>query len=284
MADIADIHYEGELSWCPGCGDFQILKSVEKAISILGRESHKTLLVSGIGQAAKLPHYMKLNGFNGLHGRALSAAFGAKVANQELDVIVTSGDGDLYGEGGNHFIHNIRRNIDITVIAHNNGVYGLTKGQASPTADIGFVSPTQPDGVIMTPLNPILMAIILEAAFVARSFSKEIDFTAELIVEAVKTPGFALIDVLQPCVSFNKVNTYQWYGQRAYKLDGSHNPSDKTAAISKASEWGERIPIGVIYKNPRATYLDHQRPAGVPPLCQTAPTDEQVEKLARRFM
>lgn len=283
MADIADIHYEGEISWCPGCGDFQIIKSVEKAIAALGRETHKTLLVSGIGQAAKLPHYVKVNGFNGLHGRALSAAFGAKVANHELDVIVTSGDGDLYGEGGNHFIHNVRRNIDITVIAHNNGVYGLTKGQASPTADIGFVSPTQPGGVIMTPLNPLLMAIVLDAAFVARSFSKEIDFTAELIVEAVKTPGFALIDVLQPCVSFNKVNTYQWYGQRAYKLDGAHNPADKTAALLKASEWGERIPIGVIYKNPRATYLDHQRPAGAPPLCDTTPSPEQVEELARRF-
>ncbi|MBI4827976.1 MAG: 2-oxoacid ferredoxin oxidoreductase [Nitrospinae bacterium] len=283
MADIADIHYAGELAWCPGCGDFQILKSVEKAIAALGRKPHETLLVSGIGQAAKLPHYVRVNGFNGLHGRALPAAFGAKVANEALDVIVASGDGDLYGEGGNHFIHTVRRNIDITVVAHNNGVYGLTKGQASPTADMGFVSPTQPHGVIMTPLNPVTLAISLGAAFVARSFSKDIDFTAALIVEAVKTPGFALIDVLQPCVSFNKVNTYQWYGERAYKLDATHNPADLGAALAKAAEWGERIPLGVLYKNPRATYMDHQRAPGSPPLCRAAPAPEQVEALAREF-
>lgn len=283
MADIADIHYTGELAWCPGCGDFQILKSVEKAIAALGRKPHETLLVSGIGQAAKLPHYVRVNGFNGLHGRALPAAFGAKVANEALDVIVASGDGDLYGEGGNHFIHTVRRNIDITVVAHNNGVYGLTKGQASPTADMGFVSPTQPHGVIMTPLNPVTLAISLGAAFVARGFSKDIDFTAALIVEAVKTPGFALIDVLQPCVSFNKVNTYQWYGERSYKLDATHDPADMGAALAKAAEWGERIPLGVLYKNPRATYMDHQRAPGAPPLCRAAPAPEQVEALAREF-
>jgi len=283
MADLGEIHHEGELAWCPGCGDFQIIKSVEKAIVALGRRPHETLLVSGIGQAAKLPHYMKVNGFNGLHGRALCAAFGAKVANEKLDVIVTSGDGDLYGEGGNHFIHNIRRNIDITVIAHDNGVYGLTKGQASPTAEAGFKSPTQPEGVIMTPLNPLLLAISLDAAFVARSYSKEIDFTAALIAEAVKTPGFALIDVFQPCVTFNKVNTYQWYTQRVYKLDGSYDPKDKAAAMVKAQEWGERIPIGVLYKNPRPSYLDLKRGAGLAPLCETTVDRERVEALAGEF-
>lgn len=256
MEDINGFHYEGEKSWCPGCGDFGILASLEKALTAAGKKPHEVLIVSGIGQAAKLPHYIHASGFNGLHGRALPPAFGAKTANHTLDVIVTSGDGDIYGEGGNHFIHTIRRNIDITVIVHNNQVYGLTKGQASPTSDPGMVTKTQPLGVLSSAFNPVLVAIALGAPFVARSFSKEIDFTAQLIGEAMATPGFALIDVLQPCVSFNKINTYQWYGERVYRLGAEHASADRMKAMEKALEWEERIPIGVIYKNPRPTYLD----------------------------
>src|SRR3990170_3759868 len=167
MENINPFHYEGELSWCPGCGDFQILKSVEKALTSLNKKPSEVVLVSGIGQAAKLPHYMKANGFNGLHGRALPPAFGIKSFNRNLTVLVTTGDGDCYGEGGNHFIHAIRRNIDITVIVHNNQVYGLTKGQASPTSDLGFLTKVLTHGVINEPFHPLGVAIALGAGFVA---------------------------------------------------------------------------------------------------------------------
>ena len=257
MTEENYFHYSGERAWCPGCGDYSILSSVENALVNLGKKPHEVLIVSGIGQAAKLPHYIKSNGFDGLHGRALPAAFGAKVANHKLMVLVTSGDGDIYGEGGNHFIHAIRRNLDITLIVHNNQVYGLTKGQASPTSDLGMVTKTQPDGVFTIPFNPLTMAITLDAVFVARSYSKEIAFTSKLIEEGVNTPGFSLIDVLQPCVSFNHINTYKWYNDRVYQLDSSYDPTDKSKAYKKSSEWGIKIPIGVIYKNSRKTYLDN---------------------------
>lgn len=257
MTEENYFHFSGERAWCPGCGDYSILSSVEKALVSLGKKPHEVLIVSGIGQAAKLPHYIKTNGFDGLHGRALPAAFGMKVANHKLMVLVTSGDGDIYGEGGNHFIHAIRRNIDITLIVHNNQVYGLTKGQASPTSDLGMVTKTQPDGVVTIPFNPLKIAITLDAVFVARSFSNEIEFTSKLIEEGVNTPGFSLIDVLQPCVSFNHINTYKWYRDRVYQLDNSYDPTDKVKAYKKSSEWGDKIPIGVIYKNSRKTYLDN---------------------------
>ena len=250
-------HHSGERAWCPGCGDYSILSSVEKTLMNLRKKPHEVLIVSGIGQAAKLPHYINTNGFDGLHGRALPAAFGAKAANHKLLVLVTSGDGDIYGEGGNHFIHAIRRNIDITLIVHNNQVYGLTKGQASPTSDLGMVTKTQPDGVVTIPFNPLTMAITLDAVFVARSFSKEIEFTSKLIEEGINTPGFSLIDVLQPCVSFNHINTYKWYSDRVYQLDSSYDFTDKSKAYKKSSEWENKIPIGVIYKNSRKTYLDN---------------------------
>jgi 2-oxoglutarate ferredoxin oxidoreductase subunit beta len=257
MTEENYFHYSGERAWCPGCGDYSILSSVEKALMNLRKKPYEVLIVSGIGQAAKLPHYINANGFDGLHGRALPAAFGAKVANHKLLVLVTSGDGDIYGEGGNHFIHAIRRNLDITLIVHNNQVYGLTKGQASPTSDLGMVTKTQPDGVVTIPFNPLQMAITLDAVFVARSFSKETEFTSKLIEEGINTPGFSLIDVLQPCVSFNHINTYQWYSDRVYQLGNSYDPTDKSKAYQKSSEWGYKIPIGVIYKNPRRTYLDN---------------------------
>ncbi|MBT3881066.1 MAG: 2-oxoacid:ferredoxin oxidoreductase subunit beta [Candidatus Scalindua sp.] len=272
-------HSSGERAWCPGCGDYSILSSVENALMNLGKKPHEVLIVSGIGQAAKLPHYINTNGFDGLHGRALPAAFGAKVANHKLMVLVTSGDGDIYGEGGNHFIHAIRRNLDITLVVHNNQVYGLTKGQASPTSDLGMVTKTQPDGVFTIPFNPLQIAITLDAAFVARSFSKEIEFTSKLIEEGVNTPGFSLIDVLQPCVSFNHVNTCQWYSDRVYQLGSSYNPSDKSKSYKKSSEWGDKIPIGVIYKNSRRTYLDNLIKPNDLPLIKRKTSIKGVESL-----
>ena len=279
MTKENDFHYSGERAWCPGCGDFGILSSVENALTNLKKKPHEVLVVSGIGQAAKLPHYINTNGYDGLHGRALPAAFGAKVANHKLMVLVTSGDGDIYGEGGNHFIHAIRRNIDITVIVHDNQVYGLTKGQASPTSDLGMVTKTQPNGVFTIPFNPLTMAITLDAVFVARSFSKDIAFTTKLIEEGIRTPGFSLIDVLQPCVSFNHINTYKWYSDRVYQLDNSYDPADKSKAYQKSSEWGNKIPIGVIYKNSRKTYLDNVIKPKDLPLIKRKTSIKSVESL-----
>ena len=242
-------------AWCPGCGNFGILAAVKKALVELNLEPHQVLLVSGIGQAGKLPHYLKGNVFNSLHGRPVPPAVGAKLANKELVVIAISGDGDGYGEGGNHFIHAARRNHDITYLVHNNQIYGLTKGQTSPTSDIGFVTKTTPQGA-PPPVNPISLAIAAGATFVARAFAGDIDYLSSIIQQGINHRGFALIDILQPCVSFNHKNTYQWYKERVYKLeqDGTYASSDKMAAFKKAQEWGEHIPIGVFYREDRPTY------------------------------
>lgn len=245
-----------ETAWCPGCGNFSIIQSLKDALEKLGKMPHEVLIVGGIGQAAKTPQYINTNGFCGLHGRALPPAAGAKIANNKLTVIVDTGDGDSYGEGGNHFIHNIRRNVDITHFVHNNQIYGLTKGQASPTTDIGHVTDVQTGGTIHEPLNPVLLAISMGAGFVARAFSGDMEHLTFVMAEAIKYRGYALVDILQPCISFNKVNTFQWYNKRVYKVNDSYDPSDRLKAIEKAMEWGERIPIGILYKKEKQSYSD----------------------------
>lgn len=245
-----------ESAWCPGCGNHEILKSMKQALVNSRLEPHKVLFVSGIGQAAKAPHYLNANFFNGLHGRALPVATGAKLANGNLTIIVESGDGCIYGEGGNHFLAAIRRNIDITLVVHNNQVYGLTKGQASPTSQKGFVTKAQPSGVFSYPINPTLIAIAMRAGFVARSFSGNFEHLTDMIQQAIAHKGFSLIDVLQPCVSFNRINTFSWYKKRCY-IPKPHDPDDWQAAIKLADEWGERIPIGIIYKNNRPAFNEN---------------------------
>ncbi len=272
------------VSWCPGCGNFAILGAVRKALAVLGRPGKDVLLVSGIGQAAKLPHYVACNCFNGLHGRALPAATGIKIANRNLTVLVTTGDGDCYGEGGNHLIHAIRRNPDITVIVHDNQVYGLTKGQASPTTDEGVLTKVQPQGVILEPFAPLEMAIALGAGFVARGFTRESELLVETIVAGIEHKGFSLIDVLQPCVTFNKKNTYEWYSQRVYKLDGSHNPSDKAQALQKAAEWGERIPLGIFFRQERPSYEEKSGLAALPPLVEKTAEGISLQSVFHDFL
>jgi len=244
-------------AWCPGCGNFAILKAFNSAVEQAEVDQDKLVLVSGIGQAAKLPHYPanRANLFNGLHGRALPAATGIKLANHSLEVVVTSGDGDMYGEGGNHFIHAVRRNIGVKAFVHNNQVYGLTKGQASPTSDLGFITPIQTGGVISAPLNPLVLAIAEGAGFVARSFAGDAEHLTGMMVQALKhDEGFALLDILQPCVTFNKVNTYRWYKDRVRPIDNSHDVSDFAAAMDLAMKWGDEIPIGLIYKSGRPSF------------------------------
>jgi 2-oxoglutarate ferredoxin oxidoreductase subunit beta len=245
-----------ETAWCPGCGDFSILSALKSTLTKLNKSPYKVLVVGGIGQAAKTPQYINTNGFCGLHGRALPPAVAAKIANKDLTVIVDTGDGDAYGEGGNHFIHNIRRNVDITHFVHDNQIYGLTKGQASPTTDLGHITEVQPNGSNNIPLNPVLLAITLGAGFVARAFSNDIQTLEEIMSEAINYKGYALVDILQPCVSFNKINTHKWYSERIYKLDENYDSSNKLGAIEKAMEWGDRIPIGILYKEDKKTFHD----------------------------
>jgi 2-oxoglutarate ferredoxin oxidoreductase subunit beta len=211
------------------------------------------VVVSGIGQAAKAPHYYRCNLFNGLHGRSLPVATAIKAANPELIVIDESGDGCMYGEGGNHFIHGIRRNPDITNIVHNNMVYGLTKGQASPTSLKGFMTPVQRDGVFHEVLNPLALAITLGASFVARAFAGDISQTKDIIQKAISHKGYALVDILQPCVTYNKLNTYQWFKAKTYYLDSSYDPQDRIEALKKASEF-DKLPLGIFYLNPKPTF------------------------------
>ena len=238
-------------AWCPGCGNFSILKAVKQALVASELEPHQVLFVSGIGQAAKAPHYMNVNLFDGLHGRSLPVATGAKLANPDLKVIVESGDGCNYGEGGNHFLAAIRRNIDVTLLVHNNQVYGLTKGQASPTSETGFVTKAQPGGAAQTPFNPVAVAVAMRAGFVARAFSGNIDHLVQMIRQAMAHRGFALVDILQPCVSFNKVNTFSWYKSRCQELPPGYDPTNWEEAMKKAEEWGDTIPIGILHRHDR---------------------------------
>ncbi|MCF8057019.1 MAG: 2-oxoacid ferredoxin oxidoreductase [Desulfocapsa sp.] len=237
-----------DIAWCPGCGNFGILDVLKRTLAELQIRSQDLVLVSGIGQAAKMPHYIKLNFFNGLHGRALPPATAIKAVNPELKVIVTSGDGDMYGEGGNHFIHAIRRNPDITVIVHNNMVYGLTKGQASPTSQLGFVTPLQIDGVFEEPFNPLAVAVALNASFVARTSIHDMEFTQKIFSQAIRHKGFALVDTFTPCVSYNKTNTRKWYKENTYILDDSYDPLNRDGAFKKAVEMAP-WPLGVIFKS-----------------------------------
>ncbi len=283
MVEMAD--YAGSKpAWCPGCGNFGILTALKNALVTLEIEPYRVLMVSGIGQAGKLPHYTKGNVINVLHGRTLPAASGAKIANPELIVIAVGGDGDGYGEGGNHFINAVRRNHDITYLVHNNQVYGLTKGQASPTSDSGFVTKTTPQGADI-PLNPIALAIAAGASFVGRSFAGDIEHLTHLIVLGIQHHGFALIDVLQPCVSFNQKNTHAWYRERVYKLEeNGYDSGNKMAAFEKAQEWGDKIPIGVIYREEKPTYEERLPALKRGPLIRRELDPMQAEKLLGEFL
>jgi 2-oxoglutarate ferredoxin oxidoreductase subunit beta len=278
-----DDYGDYETAWCPGCGNFSILKAVKQALVASQLKPHQVLFVSGIGQAAKAPHYLNANVFNGLHGRSLPVATGARLANPGLTVIVESGDGCNYGEGGNHFLAAIRRNINITVLVHNNQVYGLTKGQASPTSAVGFVTKAQPGGVVSEPFNPIAVAVALQAGFVARGFSGMVDHLSELIQQGIAHRGLALIDVLQPCVSFNKVNTFAWYKERCALLPQAYDPTDWEGAMRVARQWGDTIPVGIIYRNDRLPFESHLPTLNQGPLVGRDVDKETLQKIMEGY-
>jgi len=283
MTCKADQFIIGETAWCPGCGNFAIREALSEALADLCLPPHEVLLVSGIGQAAKIPHYIRVNGFNGLHGRALPPAVGARIANKNLKVIVESGDGDSYGEGGNHFIHNIRRNPDIAHFVHDNQVYGLTKGQASPTSEPGMKTGVQVEGVAMPPLNPLSLALVMGAGFVARCFSGEKEHLKETMKAAINFSGYALIDILQPCVSFNKVNTHGWYKNRVF-FPEIEDPGDWSAAMELSRQWGEQIPLGIFYNKPHQTFEESQAALEGEPLSFRPFNPEDYSSLQEDFL
>ena len=244
-----------DIAWCPGCGNYGILKLVSETLEDLRLDPQQTVLVSGIGQAAKLPQYLRVHYFNGLHGRALPPATAIKASNRNLTVIAESGDGDMYGEGGNHFLHCIRRNPDLTNIVHNNMVYGLTKGQASPTSPRGLITPLQVDGVILEPFNPLAVAISLNASFVARAYVGHADQARAILKAAILHRGYALVDLLQPCVTFNKINTYRWFEANTSPLPDDHDPLDRVQAFARACE-DQPLRTGIFYKKEKPIFED----------------------------
>lgn len=274
-----------QTAWCPGCGNFGILRALSDALTELGLSPNQVLFVSGIGQAGKTPHYIKGNVLNTLHGRTLPTATGAKLANSDLTVIAIGGDGDGYAEGGNHFLHAIRKNVNITYLVHDNQVFGLTKGQASPLSNYGMVTSTTPGGVVNEAFNPLATAITLNGGFVARSYAANRDHLVNTIKAAINHEGFSVVDILQPCVTFNKLNTYQWYRTRVYDLNETdHDPTNRVAAWEKSWEWGERIPIGVFYQVSRPT-VDVQHPAlKKGPLVRQAADTEAVQRVMDRYL
>jgi 2-oxoglutarate ferredoxin oxidoreductase subunit beta len=242
-------------TWCPGCGDYAILAAVKQALAQLGLAPHEVLIISGIGCGSKLPDYAHVNGLLTLHGRPLPVATGARLANHGLKVIAVHGDGDGMGLGMGHFIHTARRNLDIVDLIQNNQIYGLTKGQYSPTSDTGLVTSTSPQGALESAASPTALALAAGGTFVARGFAGDAKGLADLIARAIQHKGYALVDILQPCVTFNRKNTYDWYRERVYNLaETDHDPGDRVAAFEKALEWGDRIPLGVLFQTQRPTY------------------------------
>jgi 2-oxoglutarate ferredoxin oxidoreductase subunit beta len=251
---IEDFKSEVEPDWCPGCGDYGVLRAVQSAAAGLGIAPHDLMIVSGIGCSSNLPGFVHAYGLHSIHGRSLPVATGIKLANPDLTVLITGGDGDGFGIGAGHFVHAARRNVNLTYLVMDNSIYGLTTGQTSPTSALGMKTKSTPGGSTEQPLNPLLLALASGASFVARGFSGDPNHLAELVKRAIQHRGFALIDVFSPCVTYNKVNTTQFYKQRVYKLEEGHDVTSLAAATERARELGERIPIGVLYAVERPIY------------------------------
>lgn len=283
--EVDDVNsYVSQNAILHNCGDFGILLSVKQALVEMDLDIKDVLIVTGIGCSGKFNYWIKTYGFNGLHGRPIPVATGAKLANHKLTVVAVSGDGDAYSEGGNHFLHAMRRNLDMTYIVHNNQVYGLTTGQASPTSDKGYKSKSTPTGVIEKPFDPLSIAIASGASYVARGFSGDINHLKKLIIDGVNHKGFALIDVLQPCITFNHVNTFDFFRQRIYKLEEKgHDPTNKEIAFKKSLEWGDKIPIGLFYKEEYPIYEEQLPQVTVQPLVKHDLYNINITKLMNDF-
>lgn len=241
--------------WCPGCGDFGVLSSLQKALSNLGKKPHETMVVSGIGCSSNLPGFIRSYGMHTLHGRSVAVATGVKLGNPDLTVITTGGDGDGFGIGVGHFLHAARRNVNLTYIVMNNQIYGLTTGQASPTTHRLHKTKSTPQGNLEFPFRPENLALMAGASFVARGFSGDGAHLAQIMEQAIAHNGFSLVVVMSPCVTYNKLNTYAWFRERVYKLaDEGHDTKNFELAVKKGLEWDERIPLGVFYQEEKPVY------------------------------
>ncbi len=257
MTTVVELGNKNQIQWCPGCGDFGILTALKQAIAGLNLNPKDVVIASGIGCSGKLPHYIKTYGIESIHGRGLAAATGAQLANPRLTVMAVGGDGDGYGIGLNHFIQTVRRNVNITYLVHDNMVYGLTKGQTAPTALKGTKTPSTPHGSIEVPINPLALALAAKGTFVARGYAGNINHLAKLIMEGIKHNGFALIDIFQPCISYNPTQTFDFYNPKVYDLQTTkYDYTNFEEASKKVWEWGDKIPIGIFYKEERTTYSD----------------------------
>lgn len=262
-------------TWCPGCGDFGIWTALKSALVELNREPHQVVVVFGIGCSGNQANFVRAYGFHGLHGRALPLAEGISLANHGLTTIVVGGDGDGYGEGLAHFVHTIRANPNMTYLVHNNSVYGLTKGQTSPTSVKGFKTGSTPAGSLEEPINPIALALASGCGYVARGFAGDTKHLQQLIVGGIQHNGFSLIDVFQPCVTFNHLNTFSWYYHRVQKLeDLGHDPRDAAAAWQRAHDTTDKLPIGLFYQHDQPSYQD-----GLPQLANGPLVHRSIERI-----
>lgn len=288
MSTVQELSTKEKPQWCPGCGNFSIHMALKGALSELAIPREKVVMSTGIGCSGKSNHYINTYGYEALHGRSVPVAAGVRLANHELTVIAEGGDGDGYGIGSAHFLHSFRRNIDMTYIVHDNAIYGLTTGQASPMTQKGMKTKSTPHGNLEIPFNPVAVAISGGGTFVARVFAGDIMHMKEILKQAIAHKGFALVDVLQPCVTFNKLNTFQWWQQRVYKLDATHDPAHKMAALEKAFEEVNsnyaKIPIGVFYKEERPTYEEEAPQLKNAPLVKHEIAREAIEKAMKEFM
>jgi len=279
-----------EPDWCPGCGDFGLLRATQTAAAQLGLLPQDIVCVSGIGCSSNFPGYFNSYGMHTLHGRALAVATGVKMANHNLTVLVTGGDGDGYGIGGNHFTHTARRNVDLTYLVMNNQIYGLTTGQISPSSSVGMKTKSTPFGNVERPVNPIASAIVNGATYVGRGFSGAPKQLVELIKGAIQHPGFAVVDVFSPCVTFNRDNTYEFFRERVAPLeDEGHDPGDWLAACEKSVDWEERIHTGLFFRNESVPPLHALEPIlddGAPPVSHLPEplTRDQADRILRGMM
>ena len=284
MVSVTDLNNTHTVQWCPGCGDFGILIALKGALAKVGAEPHETVVASGIGCAGKLPHYIKTYGFEGLHGRSLPAASAIHLANDRLTVVAVGGDGDGYGIGMGHFVHSMRRNMNMTYVVHNNEIYGLTTGQTSPTTKKGTKTKSTPSGAIEKEVNPLLIALSAGATFVARGFSGDIPYLSNLIAEGIKHRGIALIDVLQPCVTYRKDLPYEPYQKMIYKLETEGHDSTNLEAAMKKSQETARWPIGIFYKEERPIYTDEIPFIKDSPLVKHDISNVDITKYVEEFM
>lgn len=258
MATFKEFRNNVKPNWCPGCGDFSVQAAIQRAAANVGLEPENLAVISGIGCSGRISGYINAYGFHGIHGRALPIAQGVKLANRELTVIASGGDGDGFAIGMGHTVHAIRRNLNITYIVMDNQIYGLTKGQTSPRSAEGFKTKSTPEGSIESTLSPLEIALSAGATFVAQSFSSDLKQLTSLIEQGLQHEGFSLINVFSPCVTFNKVNTYDWFKENIVNLEQypDYNPHDRVVAMNKIMETNGML-TGLIYQNKeRKSYED----------------------------